>query len=234
MPIDERLRTALQWDPDDMPTAEAEILGTIVGRAVRRRRIRVAAIGIAGAAAAAVIAVGAPWVLSRHDLGEQPVREPTPSPTSRFTLSESQLDSNWVGSQGAKADRLAALDGTGLERFASAIYAKHIAQSTTRVQFFNGEVSLSTRDMATDAGISPDGDPNFTLHGTFAVRGRMVVMQFNEVPGTTTFQWKRTPDKTCERLELTFVGTKVTRVYDAPAEAYFRMWSAGPFEAWGC
>jgi hypothetical protein len=232
MPIDERLRAALQWQSDHEAREELDLLPVIVGRATRRHRIRLAGVGVAAAAAAALVAIALPLAMSRHDQDGQPVGPLPPSP--RFTLSESQLDSNWVGSQGAKADRLAALEGTGLERFANAVYAEHIAHSTTRVQFFNGEVSLSTRDMATEAGISPDGDPNFTLHGTFAVRGRTVVMQFNEVPGTTTFQWKRTPEDACERLELTFVGTTVTRVYDAPAEAYFRMWSAGPFEAWGC
>jgi hypothetical protein len=229
MPIDERLRAALEWQPDHEPGEEPDLLGVIVGRATRRRRIRVAGVGFAAAAAAALVAIGLPWAMSRHDLDGQPVDDPPPSRTSGWTLSESPVDNLWEGSQGAKADRLAALDGTGFERFGNALYAKHFARSITGLKFFNGEVSLSTTHMA------PVGAPSRTLHGAFRVLpGHTIVMQFDEVSGTTTFRWTQMPDRTCLRLELTFVSTTVSRLYDVPAEAFFRMWSAGPLQAWGC
>ena len=67
------------------------------------------------------------------------------------------------------------------------------------------------------------------MPGTFTVRDNTVVIVLDDVPGATTFRWKRVPVEAGERLELTFIDTTVKSLYGAPAEVFLRMWSAAPF-----
>jgi hypothetical protein len=227
MRIEDRLRGSLQWDPTITPAADPELLDVIVARVARRRRIRVAAVGTAAAAAALLIAVGAPWAISRSELDGQPVKQPTQSVLWTPAVTVSPLDENWQGSSGTRGEeRLASLDGTGLERYGQAIYGDYLAHTGMDLQFDNGTVTLSTTAM----GGEPRGaEQKALLHGTFTVAGLSVEMRFEEVAGTTAFHWARVGEGTGERLELAFISTTAGRMYGAPAEVFFRMWSAGPF-----
>jgi hypothetical protein len=231
MPIEDRLRTSLQWDPATAPAADPEVLAAIVARA-GRRRIRVFA--TTAAAGALLVAVAAPWAISRSQLHRvEPVRQPTqsarwvpPHPIS------SPLDEHWEGSSGTRAERLAALEGTGLKDYGPAIYAEYLANATTDVQFANGEVTLMTSALGgRSLGAHNDGT---SLHGTFTARGHLVTMRFDKASGTTVFRWSRVEDGVGERLELNFISTTVDSLYGVPAEVFFRLWSARPFWLWGC
>ena len=71
--------------------------------------------------------------------------------------------------------------------------------------------------------------PQVLLPGAFTVRGHTVVVVLDDVPGVTTFRWKRVPVEAGERLELAFIDTTVKNLYGAPAEVFLRMWSSAPF-----
>jgi hypothetical protein len=231
MSIDDRLRASLQWDPTIAPATQRDPLDVIVARATRRRRVRVAAV-VAAAAAAALVAVAAPWAISRSDVGEEPINQPTRSTRAPELIAASPLDEHWTGSSGTRAGRLAALDGTRLEGYGQAIYAEYLADATTDLQLANGAVTLSTSAMGGRfLGAHPD---QASLHGTYTVSGHSVAMRFDEVPGTTVFRWRLVDDGATERLELIFTSTTAGSLYGAPAEVFFRMWSARPFWIWGC
>jgi len=231
--IDDRLRVSLHWEPDQAPPADPGVHDAIVHRAMRRRRNRFVAVATATAAAALVVAVAAPWAISHYKLGGEPVQRPTPSPHwTPKNIAPSPLDDHWEGSSGDRSERLAALDGTGLDEYGQAIYSGYIARTTTDLQFGNGAVTLSTSAMG---GRFLGGHANKALlHGTYTVRGHTVAMRFDELGGTTVFHWSRVDDGVGERLELTFIRTSARGLYGAPAEVFFRMWSAQPFWIWGC
>jgi hypothetical protein len=232
MPIDDRLRSALGWDPDHAQPIRPDLLDVIIARAARRHRIRIAAVGAAAAAAALLVAVAAPWAISRSQLDGQPVQQPTQSAHwTPILIAATRLDEHWVSSTGSRAVRLAALNGTGLEGYGQAIYAEYLANATTDLQFANGAVTLSTSAIGGQfLGAHPD---QASLHGTYTVSGHSVAMRFEEAPGTTVFRWSRVDEGRGERLELTFTSTTADSLYGAPAEVFFRMWSAWPFWVWG-
>jgi hypothetical protein len=178
-----------------------------------------------GLPAALLVAVAAPWATSRSEHGE-PVKQPTHS--THWTPKISPLDDHWEGSSGSREERLAALDGTGVEPYGQAVYADYLAHTTTDLQFANGTVTLSTSPLGAANGYKS------SLHGTFTVRGHSVAMRLDEAPGTTVFRWSRVDDRTGERLELAFTCTTAGTLYGAPAEVFFRLWSARPFWVWGC
>jgi hypothetical protein len=232
MSIDDRLRTSLHWEPISALPVDDGSLDSIVGRATRRRRIRLAVVATAAAAAAVVVAVAAPWAMSRSDSDPQPVMPPTTvSPSWAPSLTTTPIDEHWVGSSGDRDQRLATLGGTGLTRSGPRLYANYFDHLTTNLQFDNGEVTLST----TRDGRFLGAEENVaSLHGTFSVRGHSVAMTFEEITGTTVFQWSRVGEGVTERLTLTFTRTTAGRLYGAPAEAFFRIFSAEPFTVWGC
>jgi hypothetical protein len=232
MSIDDRLRTSLQWEPSSAPPVDAGPLDSILGRVTRRRRIRVAAVATAAATTAIIVAVAAPWAMSRSDTDPQPVKPPTTGSSSWApSLTTTPIDEHWVGSSGDRDQRLAALDGTGFARYGPTLYANYFADLTTDLQFDNGEVELSTTRVGRFLGAEENVA---SLHGTFSVRGHSVAMTFEEMPGTTVFHWSREGEGINERFALTFTRTTAGRLYGAPAEAFFRIFSAEPFTVWGC
>jgi hypothetical protein len=235
MLIDDRLRAALDWNPGNAPPPEPDLLDSIAGRATRRRRIRVATIGITAAVAAAVITVGGPWAISRSERGGEPVRPPNQSSWTPQSIGATPIDQHWVSSNGSesRAHRLAALDGTGLQQYGPEIYAGYIANTTTDLQFGDGDVDLSTSVVGSGTKGLGLGDHKASLHGTYTVRGDTVAMRFEEVSGTTTFRWRLVDDRGSQRLALTFIGTTSRTLYAAPAEVFFRLWSVRPFYLWG-
>jgi hypothetical protein len=50
----------------------------------------------------------------------------------------------------------------------------------------------------------------------------------------TVFRWSRVGYKAGEHLNLAFIGTSANTLFGAPAEVFFRLWSARPFSIWGC
>ena len=231
MPIDDRLRASLHWDPTTMPAADPELLDAVVARMTWRRRIRVAAVATA-AAALLIAAVAAPWAISGSQRGSEPIHQPTHSPHWVPSLAPaSPLDQHWAGAGGSRAERLAAVDGTDLEDYGQEIYTKYLADAITDLQFANGAVRLSTAEGG--GRYLGDNATKALLHGTFTVRGHTVAMRFDEVPGTTVFRWSRVDDRGNERLELRFVSTTARSLYGAPAEVFLRLWSAEPFWIWG-
>ena len=233
MPIDDRLRSSLHWDPNTSATGPPDLLDVVLERATRRHRIRVAAVGLTAAATALIVAVAAPWAISRSQRGSEPVQQPNQSTHWSPTIhAGSPVDEHWEGSSGSRAERLAALDGTGLEGYGPAIYADYLADVTTDLQLGNGTVTLSTSTMG--AQFLGAHDYKASLHGTYTVRGHTVTMRFDEIPGTTEFRWRRVDHRTSERLELTFISTSADTLFGAPAEVFFRLWSAQPFSIWGC
>jgi len=234
MPIDDRLRTSLHWEPTTSAADATDRLDMVVERATHRRRVRVAAIGLTAAAAALLVAVVAPWAISRSERGSEPVQQPNQtthwSPTSD---AGSPVDEHWEGSSGSRRERLAALDGTGLEGYGPAIYAQYLAHATLDLQLANGTVRLSTSTMGSAQFLGAHDD-KASLHGTYTVRGHTVSMRFDEVAGATSFRWSRVDHRTGEHLELTFISTSADKLYGAPAEVFLRLWSAQAFSIWGC
>jgi hypothetical protein len=235
MPIDERLRAGLDWDPDHAPPPEPHLLDAIVGRAIRRRRIRVAGVAMTAAVAAALVAVGAPWALSRSQVdSSEPVTPPdTTTAWTPIPPISSPLDEHWTGSTGSRVQRLAALDGTGLESYGPTIYADYFTAAVLDLRVADGTVTMSTSKIPSGRFVG-DLAAKASLHGTFTVRGHRVAMRFNELAGTTVFRWTRVDQEPNERLTLTFVRTTSRALYGAPAEVFFRMWSARPLWIWGC
>ncbi len=233
MPIDDRLYASLHWDPNTSATVPPDLLDVLVERATRRHQIRVAAVGLTAAATALIVAVAAPWTISRSHSGSEPVQQPIQrSHWSPTIHAGSPVDEHWEGSSGSRAERLAALDGTGVEGYGPAIYADYLANVTTDLHLGNGTVTLSTSTM----GVQFLGahDYKASLHGTYTVRGHAVTMRFDEIPGTTVFRWSRVHDGPGDHLELAFISTSANTLFGAPAEVFFRLWSAQPFSIWGC
>ena len=234
MPIDDRLRTSLHWDPTTSATGPSNRLEKIVERAARRHRIRVAAIGLTAAATALIVAVAAPWAISRSERGSEPVQQPNQSTHWSPTIHAGfPVDEHWEGSTGSRPERLAALNGTGLEHYGPAIYAHYLTHTTTDLQLGNGTVTLSTSTMGSAQFLGAH-DYKASLHGTYTVRGHTVTMWFDEIPGTTVFHWSRVEHGAGEHLELAFISTTAERLFGAPAEVFFRLWSARPLSIWGC
>jgi hypothetical protein len=234
MPIDDRLRSSLHWDPNTSAADAPDRLDMVVERATRRRRVRVALVGLTVAAAALLVAVAGPWAISRSQRGSEPVQQPNHSTHWSPTIhAGSPVDEHWEGSSGSRPERLAALDGTGLEGYGPAIYAHFLAHATLDLQFANGTVNLSTSTMGSAQFLGAH-DYKASLHGTYNVRGHTLSMRFDEVPGTTVFRWSRVDHRTGEHLQLTFISTSAGMLYGAPAEVFFRLWSSQPFSIWGC
>ena len=104
MPIDDRLCASLHWDPDTAATAPPDLLDVLVERATRRHRIRVAAVGLTAAATALMVAVAAPWAISRSERGSEPVQQPNQSTHWSPTIhAGSPVDEHWEGSSGSRA-----------------------------------------------------------------------------------------------------------------------------------
>jgi hypothetical protein len=234
MLIDERLRAALNWDPEHAPPPDPDLLDAITGRVTRRRRIRVAGVAMTAAVAAAVVAVGVPWALSRSQVdSSEPVTPPDKTAWTPVPPTSSPLDEHWTGSTGSRVQRLAALDGTGLKSKGPSIYAKYFAAALLDLRVADGTVTMSTSRIHGGRFLGDDV-AKASLTGTFTVRGHMVAMRFDELPGTTVFRWTRVDQEPNERLTLTFVRTTSGALYGAPAEVFFRMWSARPLWIWGC
>jgi hypothetical protein len=188
---------------------------------------------VTAAAAALLVAAAAPWAISRSERGSEPVQQPKqsthPSPAIH---AGSPVEEHWEGSSGSRPERLAALAGTGLEGYGVAIYARYLANATLDLQLAHGTVTLSTSPMG--AQMLGSQDYKASLHGTYTVRGHRVTMQFREVPGTTAFHWSLVDMGVGEHLDLAFISTSADRLYGAPAEVFFRLWTAQPFSLWGC
>jgi hypothetical protein len=229
MPIDERVRSALQQR--HAPTPGDDLLDAIVKGATRARRLRACLASVAAAVACLLVAVGVQHAMSESRTDGPAVDTPTsglptqpgPDPNAKLDAADSPLDGRtWTGPASNKAERLAALNGTGLERFGNGVYARVLAHHATYVTFHAGVAELRMLDVVLNR-------PQVLLPGAFTVRGHTVVIVLDDVPGTTTFRWKRVPIEAGERLELTFIDTKVKSLYGAPAEVFLRMWSVAPF-----
>ena len=122
--------------------------------------------------------------------------------------------------------------GPAWKRHGPAIYADYLANVTTDLQLGNGIITLSTSTIG--APFLGAHDYKASLHGTYTVRGHTVTMRFDEIPGTTEFRWRRVDYRASERLELTFISSSANTLFGAPAEVFFRLWSAQPFSIWGC
>jgi len=230
MSTDERVRDALRRRRVTAAATTPDLLEVVVRRGTRRRQARIAVVGLLAAAAVAVVAIGVPRAINESRL-VGPVDSPTSGvPTalddgSGWTpkVVDSPLDGRiWLGPTLTRPERMAALNGTHLERFGEAVYSRVLANAATYVTFLNGVVELRMWDSSGER-------PQALLYGTFKVRGKTVVIELDGVPGATTFRWGRVRDGIGEGITLTFAGTTVERLYGAPAEVFLRMWSLGTF-----
>ncbi|MGI8434262.1 MAG: hypothetical protein ACR2LE_05935 [Nocardioidaceae bacterium] len=64
------------------------------------------------------------------------------------------------------------------------------------------------------------------IAGSFHLAGRMLVVNLADAPGRTKLRWRKPDD---DHLVLHFVSSTVSSLYGAPAEVFFRLWSATPF-----
>jgi hypothetical protein len=225
MSLDQRLRTGLERNPGYRPAvvAQASVAG-IVERAERRRRVRLVIVGALAAAACLLLVLIVPTLVSgQRSIG--PVDEPTETTSDedawRPTISTSPVDGKtWtatvVGIQGRRTE----LVGTPLDRFAERVYERSGLDDlpSTAVYFWMGQarVSMPTTHV----------DPGWSRTGTFTVQGHRVVIRLDGWKGTTTFVWQKLESG---RLKLTLERTTVGPLFGAPAEVFFRMWSAQPF-----
>jgi hypothetical protein len=232
MSIDDRLRESLRWDPSATPSTEPALLDMIVGRATRRRRLRLAAVGLTAAVAALLATIVGASMLSDSMRGDEPVQPSPVTDTWTPTLpAGTPVDGRWEAWTGERADRLAAIDGTSLESYGDAIYRRYFAAATVGVYFNQGTVTLYTIGVGTTLGAH---DYKAYLHGTFTVQDRTVVMEFDEVNGSTVLRWTKADDSVGQDLQLTLIRTTAGSLFGAPAEAFLRVWSAGPLKDWGC
>ena len=123
-----------------------------------------------------------------------------------------------VGSLDAP-DRLAALEGTGLEHLGPKVARKAaMDQAFSEAEFLQGGFTgiLQSHNLGT-IEVLPSG--------TFEVAGKQVVITFDS-GGEAVFGWSKRDGDT---LVLTFVSTTAPSMYGAPAEVFLRMWAAAPF-----
>jgi hypothetical protein len=226
MPLDDRLRAGLTRDEAYRPPHQDEILADLVPRAARRRRVRGLAIGAAAAAVLLVVAAAVPWALRVSRSDDPVVVNPTTTEQTnviddwRPPARTSSVDGDtWRTGLISRSDRLAALEGTGLEGLGPLVYTRaSMRQTFSEAEFvqsnFTGKVQAHGRSLAALPA------------GTFRVVGPRVVITFAEGGGRAVFRWNKPADNT---LELEFVSTTAPEMYGAPAEVFLRMWSAARF-----
>ena len=226
MPLDDRLHAGLTRDDAYRPAHQDELLADLVARSARRRRVRGLAIGAAAAAVLVVVAVAVPWAL-RVERSNGPVV--VSSTTEQTNLIDdwrppdrtSPVDGDtWRTGLVPRSDRLAALDGTGLEGAGPHVYSRAaMRQAFSEAEFVQSNFTgkLQSHGPGSVAVLPP---------GTFRVVGPNVVITFAEGGGRAVFRWSKPDDNA---LNLTFVSTTAPDMYGAPAEVFLRMWSAAPF-----
>jgi hypothetical protein len=144
-------------------------------------------------------------------------------------------DGGWGTRAVPRAARLAALDGTGLERYAAAAFEKayprwpayhqpgqecDCAPVSMRLEY--GTVLLRASYIGSGIGRV------LTLEGTYQVEGRMAIFDFAGV-GSSTYRWQLTEDR--QQLTFTFVSAEQgSTISGLPAEVTLRMLlTATPF-----
>jgi hypothetical protein len=226
MPLDDRLRVGLTRDKAYRPPGELDVLSDVVSRAGHRRRVRGLAIGAAAAVVLVLVAVAVPWALRTVRSDEPVVERPTSASTTRVIddwrppARATPIDGGgWRTGSLDAPDRLAALEGTGLEHLGPKVARKAaMDQAFSEAEFLQGGFTgiLQSHNLGT-IEVLPSG--------TFEVAGKQVVITFDS-GGEAVFGWSKRDGDT---LVLTFVSTTAPSMYGAPAEVFLRMWAAAPF-----
>lgn len=227
MPLDDRLRTGLTRDEAYRPPRQEDVLADVEARAGHRRRVRGLALGAAAAVVLVLVATAVPWALRMARSDDPIVERPTTATTTdaiddwRPPARATPIDGGpWrTGSMGER-ERLAALDGTGLERFGPGVAdSAAMEQALSEAEFLQGNFTgiMQSHNLGT-IEVLPSG--------TFEVEGKQVVISFDDRLGEAVFRWSKPDHNT---LVLTFVSTTAPSMYGAPAEVFLRMWAAAPF-----
>jgi hypothetical protein len=226
MPLDDRLRAGLTRDDAYRPAHQDEVLADLVARANRRRRVRGLAIGAAAAVVLLVVAAAVPWA-ARVARSDDPVV--VTSTTEQTNIIDdwrppdctSPVDGDtWRTGVIPRADRLAALDGTGLEGAGPLVYTRAaMRQAFSEAEFVQNNFTGKVKSHGL-------GSSAVLPAGTFRVLGPNVVITFADGGGRAVFRWDKPADNA---LKLTFVSTTAPDMYGAPAEVFLRMWSAARF-----
>ena len=201
----------------------------MVERAGHQRRLRGLALGAAAAVVLLVVAATLPWALRVARSDEPVVEHPTTGgPTTTEAIDDwrppdrsTPLDARtWRTGSLGRDELLAALDGTGLERFGPQVYNRAAMQQTfSEVDFAQGNfIGIRQSHELGTLEVLPAG--------TFRLEGSEVIIRFSGNQGRAVFRWAKPDDRT---LVLRFVSTTAAPMYGAPADVFLRMWVAAPF-----
>jgi hypothetical protein len=227
MSIDDRLRTTLKRGQESWPAPPDGLIEELVARVRRRRQLRV--IGITAAAVVClVLSLAAPQVFSSLKSVDPSVDKPRPTKPHRAQLNTWRLPDRttpidgetWTGQPLPRKKRLSALHGNQLQARAPAVF-KHAG-----MRHQNSGLVLWQGHFTASASAHPLGATSVPVEGTFHVEGHKLVVRHVDTPGRTVFRWRK-PD--ADHLVLHFVSTTAPPLYGAPAQVFFRMWSATPF-----
>ncbi len=227
MSVDDRLRTALKPDREYGTEPPERLIDELIARVERRRRMRVIGIAAAAAVACVVLSLAAPQVFSSIN-SVDPAVNPSPTTTHPSQVNTRQLPDRttpidgqtWMGQVLSRKERLSALQGSKLQARGLTVFRN----AGMRDQG-SGLVLWQRHFTASAAGhiLGSTSDP---VEGEFHVEGHQLVIKHVDTPGRTVMRWHK-PD--ADQLVLQFVSTTAPPLYGAPAEAFFKMWSATPF-----
>jgi hypothetical protein len=227
MSIDERLRTTLNRDRASWPEPPAGLIQELAARVKRRRQLRV--FGIAAAAMVClVLSLAAPQIFSSFKSVDPSVDKPRPTKPHRSQLNAWRLPDRttpidgetWTGQVLSEKRRLAPLRGSKLAARGPVVFKNALMQSRgSGLVLWQGQFTAS-------ASGHPRGATSLPVEGAFSVTGHKLVVSHSGTRGRTVFRWRK---PNANHLVLRFVNTTAPPLYGAPAEVFFKMWSATPF-----
>jgi hypothetical protein len=227
MPIDDRLRTTLNRDRECWPQPPDGLIEELVARVKRRRELRV--IGIAAAAVVClVLSLAAPQVLSSFKSVDPSVDKPRPTKLHRSQPNTWRLPDRttpidgetWNGQVLSQKKRLAPLRGSKLAARGPVVF------KNARMQNQGSGLVLWQGHFTARASGHPMGATSLPVEGMFRVEGHQLVVTHSSTPGRTVFRWRK---PNANHLLLRLVKTTAPPLYGAPAQVFFKMWSATPF-----
>jgi hypothetical protein len=230
--IDEQIRDTLlhragvDGAPGDAPT----VMGRIVDRVERRRRLKLLAGGTVLALAVAVLALVPAGMQSRGD--EAPVDLPNPTVKHEpdrgqddyVPIATSPIDAEGWRTRGAQREVwLSSLDDSRARSQGAAVYDQaRIGTRATAMSLGRGRVTIR---IGAPRMHEPELATVRIITGTYVVRGHLLTLRLDDF-GTSTYQWThRTsgPNDSGHRLWLEYVGGSGPKQYGAPPDVVLRM-----------
>jgi hypothetical protein len=235
MSIDDRLRSGMEPVGGLPGVTDPAFVRAVAGKADHRQKVRRVTALSCAAALIVVVAVALPKALDAQRSDDVPVNTPTPAPTAAtetwtFDPQTTSIDGDgtWGTRAITRAARLAALDGTGLERYGAQAFRKayprwpmyHTPDRTC--DCVPTSMSLGWGTVLVRAGYTGGGaGTSLTLNGTYSVEGHLAIFDFEGV-GRSTYRWKLSEDH--QKLTFAFVSAeRGSTISGLPAEVTLRM-----------